>query len=111
MLLRYERLQDYCFKCSRLGHSFNECKEPEEGKEATIEAMARLNVWLRIESPPKRFNHRNRPFKRQSWGNQGGSSYNRADQGNWRSGTQWKGLGLKSIGKPLWWPQPECQQG
>ncbi|TXG73137.1 hypothetical protein EZV62_001716 [Acer yangbiense] len=66
MLLRYERLQDYCFKCSRLGHSFKECTEPGEGREATTEAMARLN---------------------------GGIYFNRADQGNWRSGTQWKGTG------------------
>ncbi|KAK3219547.1 hypothetical protein Dsin_013517 [Dipteronia sinensis] len=56
MLLRYERLQDYYFKCSRVGHPLRDCVEL--GKKDTIETMARLNVWLRTESPPKRFNHR-----------------------------------------------------
>ncbi|TXG61249.1 hypothetical protein EZV62_012612 [Acer yangbiense] len=74
MLLRYERLQDYCFKCSRLGHQLKDCSELGDGKEATTEAMARLNVWLRTESPPKRFNHRSSPFERKSWGHQGESS-------------------------------------
>ncbi|KAK0602463.1 hypothetical protein LWI29_033644 [Acer saccharum] len=54
--------------------------------------MARLNVWLRAESPPKRFNQRS-SFQRQSWGNQDGSYFNKADRGNWRLGTQWKGTG------------------
>ncbi|TXG49402.1 hypothetical protein EZV62_025277 [Acer yangbiense] len=95
LLLRYERLQDYCFKCSRLGHSFTDCSEPGPGKEATTEAMARLNVWLRTDSPPKRVNYRRGPFERQSWGNKEGKPFSRADQGNWRAGTIWKGTGKK----------------
>ncbi|TXG54198.1 hypothetical protein EZV62_019454 [Acer yangbiense] len=55
------------FKFSRLGHPFKDCPEPGAGKEDTTEAMARVNVWLRIESPPKRFNHRSGPFERKSW--------------------------------------------
>ncbi|TXG66747.1 hypothetical protein EZV62_008022 [Acer yangbiense] len=94
MLLRYERLQDYCFKCSRLGHQFKECSEPGDGKEATTEAMARLNVWLRTESPPKRFNQRNGPFNRRSWVPQGSNSSSRSDQGNWRQGAR-SGLAQK----------------
>ncbi|KAK0580269.1 hypothetical protein LWI29_000129 [Acer saccharum] len=85
MLLRYERLKDYCFKCSRLGHSFNDCIEPGD-REDTTEAMARLNVWLRAESPPKRFNPRSQPFERQSRSFQGGKFFTRSEQGNWRPG-------------------------
>ncbi|TXG48304.1 hypothetical protein EZV62_027598 [Acer yangbiense] len=95
LLLRYERLQDYCFKCSRLGHSFTDCSEPGPGKEATTEAMARLNVWLRTDGPPKRVNYRRGPFERQSWGNKEGKPFSKADQGNWRAGTIWKGTGKK----------------
>ncbi|KAK0607213.1 hypothetical protein LWI29_011412 [Acer saccharum] len=95
MLLRYERLQDYCFKCSRLGHSFNDCIEPGPGKEATTEAMARLNVWLRTDSPPKGVNYRQGSFERQNWGNKGGRPFSRADQGNWRVRAIWKGTGKK----------------
>ncbi|TXG51180.1 hypothetical protein EZV62_023704 [Acer yangbiense] len=47
VLLRYERLLDYCFKCSRLGHSLRECLETGDGMEVISEAQTRLNVWLR----------------------------------------------------------------
>ncbi|KAK0588128.1 hypothetical protein LWI29_034774 [Acer saccharum] len=48
--------------------------------------MARLNVWLRVESPPKRFNHRSSPLDRQSWSNQGVRFFNRSEVGSWRPG-------------------------
>ncbi|KAK0595694.1 hypothetical protein LWI29_009123 [Acer saccharum] len=80
---------------ARLGHSFKDCTEPGPGKEATTEAMARLNVWLRTDSPPKRVTHRRGPFEKQSWGNKGGRPYNRADNGNWRAGATRKGTGNK----------------
>lgn len=44
MLLCYERLIDFCFKCSHLGHSIRECTEVGDAKEATLEANVRLNV-------------------------------------------------------------------
>ncbi|KAK0592160.1 hypothetical protein LWI29_014327 [Acer saccharum] len=55
ILLRYERLLDYCFKCSRLGHSMRECTDIGDIKDVTSEANMRLNVWLRTVSPPKKF--------------------------------------------------------
>ncbi|TXG70099.1 hypothetical protein EZV62_005034 [Acer yangbiense] len=75
MLLRYERLQDFCFKCNKLGHSLRECSEPGDGEESITEAQLRLNVWLRSESPPKRFHHRNALTGRWNWGNQSGKPH------------------------------------
>ncbi|TXG48177.1 hypothetical protein EZV62_027471 [Acer yangbiense] len=68
MLLRYERLLDFCFKCSRLGHSMRECIEVRDVKEVTSEANVRLNIWLRAVSPSKRFPGRNKGFDQGSWG-------------------------------------------
>ncbi|KAK3211953.1 hypothetical protein Dsin_016659 [Dipteronia sinensis] len=59
MLLRCERLLDYCFKCGRLGHALRECMEPGEEAVSITEAQMRLNTWLRAVSPPKRFQHKN----------------------------------------------------
>ncbi|KAK0579254.1 hypothetical protein LWI29_023440 [Acer saccharum] len=55
--------------------------------------MARLNVWLRTDSPPKRVHNRRGAFERQSRGYQGGRPTNRADQSNWRVGAIGKGQG------------------
>ncbi|TXG57182.1 hypothetical protein EZV62_018495 [Acer yangbiense] len=86
MLLWYERLQDYCFKCSKLGHSLRDCPDQGDEKEVTTEAQLRLNVWLHSKSPPTHFNHRNDPHRRRIGGYQGGNSNNGVGQGNWRSG-------------------------
>ncbi|KAK2661512.1 hypothetical protein Ddye_000086 [Dipteronia dyeriana] len=55
ILLRYDRLLDYCFKCGCLGHSLRECLKPGDGNETISEALMRLNSWLRTVSSPKRF--------------------------------------------------------
>ncbi|TXG64010.1 hypothetical protein EZV62_011004 [Acer yangbiense] len=40
LLLRYERLMDYCFKCVCLGHSLRECLESGEEKETISDSNA-----------------------------------------------------------------------
>ncbi|TXG66754.1 hypothetical protein EZV62_008029 [Acer yangbiense] len=107
MLLRYERLQDYCFNCSKLGHSLIDCAEPGDKTAVITEAQLRLNVWLRSESPPKRFNHRNGPSGRRNWGYQGGQQHINASQDNWRSGPSWskhdEGGSERQSGNRSWW--------
>ncbi|KAK0585692.1 hypothetical protein LWI29_032507 [Acer saccharum] len=91
----------------------------KSGREATTEAMARLNVWLRTESPPKRIHHRSGPFERKSWSLQGSNHYSRSDQRNWRHGAaginsaqkataNYSGEVGRSDGKPM--NQPEEMQ-
>ncbi|KAK0574424.1 hypothetical protein LWI29_023529 [Acer saccharum] len=77
-------------ECSSLGHAIRDCSVTGDGEEAITEAQLRLNVWLRSESLPKRFNHRNDPSGRRNWGNQGGKSHISDGPGKWRSGTYWK---------------------
>ncbi|KAK3228479.1 hypothetical protein Dsin_000360 [Dipteronia sinensis] len=54
MPLRYERLQDYGFKCGRLGHVMEGCPDETTNGSLSLDEMRRLGVWLRASSPPKR---------------------------------------------------------
>ncbi|KAK1578975.1 hypothetical protein Q3G72_034655 [Acer saccharum] len=61
MLLRYERLMVYCFRCDKLGHVMDECTmemevevEVEEEREVSSATSRKLVVWLRASGPPKR---------------------------------------------------------
>ncbi|KAK0601645.1 hypothetical protein LWI29_026071 [Acer saccharum] len=95
-----EQLLSLCLvgKCSRLGHPIKECSETGDGNEAITEAQLRLNVWLRSESPPKRFNNRNNHPGRRNWGNSGGRSYSNTGHGSWRPGESERDSGNRS-----WW--------
>ncbi|KAK3206892.1 hypothetical protein Dsin_020938 [Dipteronia sinensis] len=54
MLLRYGRVPDFCYKCSKLGHTLGECSLPGDNREVTPEANIRLCTWMRASSPPKK---------------------------------------------------------
>ncbi|TXG73161.1 hypothetical protein EZV62_001740 [Acer yangbiense] len=70
MLLRYERLQDYCFKCRRIGHGIRDCPVEGDIKEVMSEANYRLCMWLRTGSPPKKPQNRFGRHDNMSRGNQ-----------------------------------------
>ncbi|TXG60956.1 hypothetical protein EZV62_012319 [Acer yangbiense] len=92
MLLRYERLQDYCFKCKRIGHGIREYSLEGDIREVTSEANYRLCMWLCTRSLPKKMQNR---FGRQENVNTGtymgshGVKENRVNHGRsqefWRS--------------------------
>ncbi|KAI9173809.1 hypothetical protein LWI28_006874 [Acer negundo] len=86
MLLRYERLLDYCFKCGRLGHSLLECTDTSDGKDMKSEANIRLNVWLRTSSPSKCFTFRNGRHDR-PWGGNPDRGHKNISSGDWRKGS------------------------
>ncbi|KAK3221285.1 hypothetical protein Dsin_008310 [Dipteronia sinensis] len=54
MLLLYERLPDYYFKCGRLGHTMRECFMEGEKRDVKSETSLRLGMWLLAVCPPKR---------------------------------------------------------
>ncbi|KAK4853783.1 hypothetical protein QYF36_014514 [Acer negundo] len=58
MLLRNERLQEYCFKCKRICHGIRECLVEEDIREVMSEANYRLCMWLWTGIPPKKSQNR-----------------------------------------------------
>ncbi|KAK3228835.1 hypothetical protein Dsin_000716 [Dipteronia sinensis] len=91
MLLRYERLLDYCFKCGRLGHAMRECNVEGDDREVTVANLC-LSVWLRTVSPPKRFPFRSGRADHRPWNKQVGTSANIIGQSSNRSfGGKWIG--------------------
>ncbi|TXG53530.1 hypothetical protein EZV62_018786 [Acer yangbiense] len=51
-----------------------------------VDLLGTGEITTMLLSPPKRIHNRRGPFGRQSWGNQNGVPYSRADHGNWRAG-------------------------
>ncbi|KAK1565320.1 hypothetical protein Q3G72_024056 [Acer saccharum] len=54
MLMKYERLLDFCFKCGLLGHGVRDC--PDKPREATVLKGEELlfGFWLRASTPVKK---------------------------------------------------------
>ncbi|KAK3225819.1 hypothetical protein Dsin_005681 [Dipteronia sinensis] len=55
MLLRHERLLEYCFKCGRLRRITEVCFEDKDDQEVTSEANLWLGTWLLATSLTKRY--------------------------------------------------------
>ncbi|KAK1592694.1 hypothetical protein Q3G72_028842 [Acer saccharum] len=94
MLLRYERVPDFCYKCNRLAHNLGECSVPGDNREATTEANIRLCTWMRTSSPLKkqlfygngigRVEQGKRDWRDRGYGILGQKEVMRS-QGNWRN--------------------------
>ncbi|KAK3198469.1 hypothetical protein Dsin_021884 [Dipteronia sinensis] len=91
MLLRYERLQDYCFKCGRLGHSLIECSAVGGIRDFKSENSLRLCAWLRTNSPPKKSFSGNSKQEHRNWGRfKGASGSNSVNRMGSRSTGDWR---------------------
>ncbi|KAL5815344.1 hypothetical protein ACOSQ4_025985 [Xanthoceras sorbifolium] len=53
LLLRYERLTEYCFHCGVVGHVVRECQLAHDRSGSSSMPEFKFGTWMRAESPPK----------------------------------------------------------
>ncbi|KAL5740379.1 hypothetical protein ACOSQ2_029559 [Xanthoceras sorbifolium] len=53
LLLRYERLTEYCFQCGVVGHIVRECQLEHDSSGSSSVPEFKFGTWMRAESPPK----------------------------------------------------------
>ncbi|KAL5783297.1 hypothetical protein ACOSP7_008326 [Xanthoceras sorbifolium] len=53
LLLRYERLTEYCFQCGVVGHVVRECQLAHDSSGSSSVPEFKFGTWMRAESPPK----------------------------------------------------------
>ncbi|KAK1586989.1 hypothetical protein Q3G72_008332 [Acer saccharum] len=93
MLLRYEWLMDYCFRCDRIGHVMDECMvEIEVERDVSSAISKKLAVWLRASSPLKRSFRGSGRTESGNWGKSQGEGGSRlVTYDNRRSSKMWRG--------------------
>ncbi|KAL5864153.1 hypothetical protein ACOSQ3_001667 [Xanthoceras sorbifolium] len=53
LLLRYERLTEYCFHCGVVGHVVRECQLAHDSSGSSSVPEFKFGAWMHAESPPK----------------------------------------------------------
>ncbi|KAK1587173.1 hypothetical protein Q3G72_010353 [Acer saccharum] len=93
MLLRYEWLMDYCFRCDRIGHVMDGCTVEIEVERDVSSAISRkLAVWLCASSPFKRSFRGSGRAESGNWGKSQGEGGSRpVTYDNRRSSEMWRG--------------------
>ncbi|KAK3194034.1 hypothetical protein Dsin_025344, partial [Dipteronia sinensis] len=91
MIIRYEHLPNHCFRCSRLGHSTQECSETLEAMRIGGREELPFGAWMRATGHEKLGGYRRRrgnAYKPLSVcggpGNQVGSTTSSRSGGDWR---------------------------
>lgn len=51
---QYERLQDFCYACGRLGRTVRDCKETTDDKDREEELPNNYGPWLRASMVKKK---------------------------------------------------------
>ncbi|TXG48918.1 hypothetical protein EZV62_024793 [Acer yangbiense] len=70
MLLRYEKLPEHCYRCGRLGHVVRNCPVKVVGEEPEDFNLL-FGPWMKVESPAKRNDFRQR-YEENIYGGSGG---------------------------------------
>ncbi|TXG60988.1 hypothetical protein EZV62_012351 [Acer yangbiense] len=83
MLVRHERLSDFCFQCGILGHTFKDCLDKPTHLEGNKSEEFLFGFWMQASAPPKRFMNGGKRWPYNGRGN-GSSFRDHGEKGNLR---------------------------